>query len=103
MEIVGLASQDKRSVSEARDTGPQQTLNLADNRSWLVLLLMLGLFASLGFNLYLGWIAWDIHGRYQDAIADLSERESDERDVVSLGRRLDRKRDHEAERHTAHA
>jgi len=35
-------------------------------RPWMVLMLVvLGLFASLGGNVYLGWITWDIHRRYR--------------------------------------
>lgn len=48
----------------------------AGDRWWPLLLSLLGLFGSIGFNLYLGWIAWDLHGRYQDVVADLHELES---------------------------
>ena len=46
---------------------------------------MLGLFGSVGFNVYLGWIAWDLHGRYQDVVADLHDLENqfDERSGVA--------------------
>ena len=32
---------------------------------------LLALFASVGLNLYLGWIAWDTYNRYQDLVADM--------------------------------
>jgi hypothetical protein len=41
-----------------------------------LLLSILGLFGSLGFNLYLGWIAWDLYSRYQDAVVDVQELEA---------------------------
>jgi hypothetical protein len=37
---------------------------------------VLALFGSIGFNLYLGWIAWDLYTRYQDAMEDVHELES---------------------------
>ena len=36
---------------------------------WALLLTLLGLFASLGGNVYLGWIAWESRRRYQSVIA----------------------------------
>ena len=42
---------------------------------WLALCL-LALFFSIGANIYLGWIAWDTHARYQDLVDDLHEAES---------------------------
>ncbi len=45
-------------------------------------LTLLALFASVGLNLYLGWIAWDTYNRYQDLVADMrhgSRRERGER------------------------
>ena len=32
---------------------------------------LLALFASIGLNIYLGWIAWDTYNRYQDLVADM--------------------------------
>ena len=47
------------------------------SRPWVPLLLtLLGLFGSLGFNFYLGWIAWDLYSRYQDAVDDVQEFEA---------------------------
>ena len=44
---------------------------------------LLALFASVGLNFYLGWIAWDTYNRYQDVVADMryngSRRERGER------------------------
>ncbi len=49
----------------------------ASDRPWGPLLMtVLGLFGSLGFNIYLGWIAWDLYARYQDAIDDVQELEA---------------------------
>ncbi len=50
----------------------------AKNMFWPFVFASLGLVASLAFNLYLGFIAWDIHGQYQDVVADLSDMESRE-------------------------
>jgi hypothetical protein len=47
-----------------------------ERSSWPLMLAMVGLFGSLGFNVYLGWIAWDIHGRYQDVIDEVKELEN---------------------------
>jgi hypothetical protein len=38
-------------------------------------LVVVGLFGSLGFNLYLGWIAWDLYSRHQDAVDDVQDLE----------------------------
>lgn len=52
---------------------------------------LLALFASLGMNLYLGWIAWDTYNRYQDLVADMrqssSRRDRDRDDRDSAPRR----------------
>ncbi|MCP4191212.1 MAG: hypothetical protein GY768_11365 [Planctomycetaceae bacterium] len=47
----------------------------SSGRWWPLLLTMLGLFASVGFNLYLGWIAFDIHGRYHDIADEIQDLE----------------------------
>ncbi|MDG2381493.1 MAG: hypothetical protein P8N76_07455 [Pirellulaceae bacterium] len=47
----------------------------SSDRWWPLLLTMLGLFASIGFNVYLGWIAFDIHGRYHDIADEIQELE----------------------------
>ncbi len=41
------------------------------SRSYPKTLLML--FASIGLNLYLGWIAYDTYNRYQDLVADMRQ------------------------------
>jgi len=53
---------------------------------WALTLAMLALFASMGGNLYMGWIAVDVYRRYLDAATDDYEDEDDdyessERDV----------------------
>ena len=49
---------------------------LANRPWWPLTLAVVALFASVGFNFYLGWIAWDLYTRYQDAIADVQELEA---------------------------
>ena len=47
------------------------------SRPWgLLAFCLLGLFFSIGGNMYLGWIAWDTHARYQDIVDDLHETET---------------------------
>ncbi len=71
------ASDDYRSPStDDRDgRSDSATRSLSDRPWWPFLLALIGLFASLGFNVYLGWIAWDLYTRYQDAIDDVQELE----------------------------
>ena len=62
------------SASETGNAKAAQNPN--SSRPWGPLLMtVLGLFGSLGFNLYLGWIAWDLYSRYQDAVDDVQELE----------------------------
>jgi hypothetical protein len=63
---------------DAQTSSPSPaTITLASSRPWGPLLMtVLGLFASLGFNFYLGWIAWDLYSRYQDAVDDVQELEA---------------------------
>jgi hypothetical protein len=49
---------------------------VSDRPWWPLLMTVLGLFGSIGFNLYLGWIAWDLYTRYHDAVADVHELET---------------------------
>ena len=52
----GTAARGRRSTAESSDPP----------RSWTLLtLVLLALFASLGGNVYLGWIAWDAYKRYR--------------------------------------
>jgi hypothetical protein len=72
-------------ASPTKATSPSQ-------RAWGPLLLsVLALFGSLGFNLYLGWIAWDLYSRYQDAVDDVQELETKleakQHDASGLGSR----------------
>lgn len=60
-----------------------------------VFLTLLALFASVGLNMYLGWVAWNTYSRYQDLVSDvryLSPRHSirtdlsyDKRDLADSG------------------
>ncbi len=82
--------QESRSPSEqlesqTQPTGPPQTEDDVDDSgetrqpersSWPMIWAMVGLFGSVGFNVYLGWIAWDIHGRYQDVVDEVRELEN---------------------------
>ncbi|MEX0714573.1 MAG: hypothetical protein WD278_19710 [Pirellulales bacterium] len=73
---VALAggSRDERSASDERvESGSEDTENAADNlagqKPWLPLsLTLLGLFASLGANVYLVWIAAGLRRRYRSVI-----------------------------------
>jgi hypothetical protein len=58
----------------------------AEKAWWPLTLAMLALFASMGGNLYMGWIAVDVYRRYLDAASD----EYDDDDAASG-------RDHERE------
>jgi len=50
---------------------------VSDVRPWTPLILTtLGLFASLGANAYLGWLAWSFFWRYRDAATDLGRSRS---------------------------
>ncbi len=77
----GSGLDDAQSTAETKT----QAQNASGDRWWPLLLAMLGLFGSLGFNVYLGWIAWDLHGRYQDVVADLHDLENqfDERSSIA--------------------
>jgi hypothetical protein len=84
-----LPNESRTNTIGSPTTIPAETKSARNDRSgdgwWPLLLAMLGLFGSLGFNVYLGWIAWDLHGRYQDVVADLHDLENqfDERTSVS--------------------
>ncbi len=57
--------------------GSDDPNDLDRERRWPPLIMaVLGLFGSLGFNFYLGWIAWDLYTRYQDALDDVHELET---------------------------
>ena len=58
-----------------------------DNRNYeqggVGIMTLLALFASIGLNVYLGWIAYDTYNRYQDLVADMRRtpaRRSDRRE-----------------------
>ncbi|MCA9196881.1 MAG: hypothetical protein KDA87_05055 [Planctomycetales bacterium] len=70
----GLGKIDSADTSDSSlSTKPLQ--QFAGNRWMPFVLAMLGLFASIGFNIYLGLTAWDLHGRYQDVVQDLRDME----------------------------
>ncbi|MEZ6116810.1 MAG: hypothetical protein R3C28_09580 [Pirellulaceae bacterium] len=70
----GLGKIDSADTSDTSlSTKPLQ--QFAGNRWMPFVLAMLGLFASIGFNIYLGLTAWDLHGRYQDVVQDLRDME----------------------------
>ena len=61
---------------ERDDRSRQSDGTRLTNRPWGPLMLaVLGLFGSIGFNIYLGWIAWDLYTRYQEAVSDVHELE----------------------------
>ncbi len=68
-ETIGGSSTEQTTKNETASS-------TASDRWWPLLLAILGLFGSIGFNVYLGWIAWDLHGRYQDVVADLHDLEN---------------------------
>jgi hypothetical protein len=53
-------------------TGAEEaTLAVAESKPWLLVATLLGLFASVGLNVYLGMIAWDLYERYRATIDQL--------------------------------
>jgi hypothetical protein len=64
-------------ASNGADLAENATPAQTTDRPWAPLLMaVLALFASIGFNLYLSWIAWDLYSRYQDAADDIQELEA---------------------------
>ena len=56
----------KPEAKTAREPQPEVVEPAEPPRSWTLLtLVLLALFASLGGNIYLGWIAWDAYKRYR--------------------------------------
>ncbi|MCA9265406.1 MAG: hypothetical protein KDA60_16215 [Planctomycetales bacterium] len=55
---------------------PPSVVGSEPPRSGTYFLTLLALFASIGMNLYLGWIAWDTYNRYQDLVADMRQASS---------------------------
>ena len=80
---LGLANQGTPPASE-NDASYELTGNrglrteLSPSAGGSYFMTLLALFASVGLNLYLGWIAWDTYNRYQDLVADM--RHSSRRD-----------------------
>jgi hypothetical protein len=60
-----------RSVSNAIKNSAEHISEEGRRRGNSYFLTLLALFASVGLNLYLGWIAWDTYNRYQDLVADM--------------------------------
>ena len=59
VEQAGAPQQAATKPADAQQPPPEEPA-----RPWIVLALVaLGLFASLGGNVYLGWIAWDFRQR----------------------------------------
>ena len=56
---------------------------LASGNWWPFLLAFAGLLLSVGMNFYFGWIAWDMHLKYQDAVAELSDVETRGTDLLA--------------------
>jgi hypothetical protein len=73
-----MAVSDQTNSANGNAANSDSPINSASGRRlWASFLLAtVILFASLGFNFYLGLNLWDIHGRYQDIVADLTEVES---------------------------
>jgi hypothetical protein len=62
------------SVNTGRPTLPEEMATRVEYRSsaWLMAALV-ALFASLGANFYLGWIALELHRRYRTAVLQLTD------------------------------
>ena len=72
------ASQPISDKSDKPAQANQQTpptdipLRTTPSRPWLPLsFALLGLFASIGSNVYLGWIAWGVHARYRNLASQI--------------------------------
>ena len=63
---TSTGSSDPREIREAQAT--DSPTDEAPKPWWPLAFTLLGLFASLGGNVYLGWIAWDMRGRYRAAL-----------------------------------
>lgn len=88
--------QDKNPAIDSKTAGEERP---AEKKWWPLLLTMLGLFASLGFNVYLGWIAFDIHGRYHDIADEIQDLEQKLEGGGGRNERVERRR--ESRRHLA--
>jgi hypothetical protein len=63
---------EKQATSEKQPTSAQSPP--PESRPWLLLTCVsLGLFASLGGNLYLGWITWDVQRRYRAIVTAMDK------------------------------
>ena len=58
-----------------KTTTPKQTKEESQSSKPLILT-TLALFASIGANAYLGWLAWSFFWRFRDAASDLSRARS---------------------------
>lgn len=58
-------------------------INVETRWAWF-LIVVVGLFFSVALNIYLKYIAWDIHNRYQEVVDDLNELESRQNTSISL-------------------
>ena len=73
-EVVELPSaSDSSKVSVAE--GSRSVEEVRERPWWPLFMAVVGLFGSIGFNLYLGWIAWDLYSRYQEAVDDVRDLE----------------------------
>jgi hypothetical protein len=56
--------------SSAESTSSDTSADAPGRGRWLPFLLtLIGLFASCGLNVYLGWITWDTYTRYQRLVS----------------------------------
>ena len=65
------------SVGFLREAGDSPSI-ASDKPWWPLTLAMLALFASMGGNLYMGWIAVDVYRRYLEMADDGDEEEDDD-------------------------
>ncbi|HEY6565117.1 MAG TPA: hypothetical protein VIY86_11505, partial [Pirellulaceae bacterium] len=64
-------SDPTRTAPAYASPSPGADLNGTDSLRGSNAFSMLLLFASIGLNIYLGWIAWDTYNRYQDLVSDM--------------------------------
>jgi hypothetical protein len=67
--LAGAASPQPGRTANASTAEPSNPAE-PEPQPWLLLTVVaLGLFASFGGNLYLGWVCWDVHRRYRGLLA----------------------------------
>ncbi len=69
---TGGEPQPRSAEKPQLDANPVPSGGVEPTEPWVPLLVAVALLAaSLGANLYLGWVAWDARGQYRNAVAKL--------------------------------